>query len=85
MTAACNAFKGYQISAQDPESGRPTRLFNPRGQRWEEHFEWIDSGSRIAGKAAVGRATTNALRLNRPLLVRARKSWVKAGWHPPED
>lgn len=34
---------------------------------------------------ALGRATVNALHLNRPLLVAARRAWVKAGWHPPED
>jgi HNH endonuclease len=82
---ACNAFKGHRISARDPESGQLLRLFNPREQSWDEHFLWVDSGSRIIGKTAVGRATAKALRLNRPLLVEARRSWVKAGWHPPED
>ncbi len=61
------------------------RLFNPREQSWDEHFAWTDSGARIVGKTAVGRATVKALRLNRELLVRARRAWVKAGWHPPED
>jgi hypothetical protein len=83
--SACNAFKGHRISARDPESGQTVRLFNPREQRWEEHFRWVESGSRIIGRTAVGRATTSALRLNRPLLVRARRSWVEAGWHPPND
>jgi hypothetical protein len=83
--SACNAFKGHRISASDPESGETTRLFNPREQDWKEHFEWVDSGTRISGRTAVGRATTKALRLNRPLLFQARKSWVTAGWHPPED
>ncbi len=32
-------------------------FFNPREQNWEEHFGWEDSGARIAGKTAVGRAT----------------------------
>lgn len=83
--SACNSFKGHRISARDPESGRTVRLFNPREQRWEEHFAWADSGTRIVGRTAVGRATVRALRLNRSLLVRARRAWVKAGWHPPED
>jgi hypothetical protein len=81
--SACNAFKGQRISARDPESGKTVRLFNPREQNWEEHFHWVDSGSRIAGRTAVGRATTKTLRLNRPLIVKARRSWVAAGWHPP--
>jgi HNH endonuclease len=82
---ACNAFKGQRISARDPESGQQVRLFNPRKQSWEEHFVWMDSGSRVVGRTAVGRATIQALRLNRPLLVEARRRWVKAGWHPPKD
>jgi len=81
----CNAFKGHRIAARDPESGQMVRLFNPREQSWKEHFLWVESGARILGRTAVGRATTNALRLNRPLLVRARRAWVQAGWHPPED
>jgi hypothetical protein len=83
--SACNAFKGYRISALDPESGQTVRLFNPREQSWAEHFLWMDSGVRIAGRTAIGRATVNALHLNRLLLVRARQSWIKAGWHPPPD
>ncbi|HEX4963886.1 MAG TPA: HNH endonuclease signature motif containing protein [Thermoanaerobaculia bacterium] len=83
--SACNLFKGHRISAQDPESGRVVRLFNPREQRWEEHFLWDESGTRVVGRTAVGRATVTALHLNRPLLVRARLSWVEVGWHPPAD
>jgi len=81
---ACNAFKGQRISARDPESGLTVRLFNPREQSWGEHFLWVDAGARIAGKTAMGRATAMALHLNRPLLVAARRAWIKAGWHPPE-
>ena len=83
--SACNAFKGHRISARDPETDRVVRLFNPREQRWDEHFAWADSGIRIVGKTAIGRATLTALRLNRTLLIRARRSWVKAGLHPPAD
>jgi hypothetical protein len=83
--SACNAFKGSRISARDPESGQMVRLFNPRGQIWQEHFQWVEAGARIVGRTPAGRATTYALRLNRPLLVKARRSWIKAGWHPPQD
>lgn len=83
--SACNAFKGHHISARDPETGQQVRLFNPRKQGWDEHFVWMDAGSRIVGRTAVGRATVRALRLNRPLLVEARRRWVMAGWHPPKD
>jgi hypothetical protein len=83
--SACNTFKGYRISALDPESGEIVRLFNPREQSWPEHFHWIDAGARMVGRTATGRATVAALHLNRPVLVRARRSWIEAGWHPPAD
>jgi HNH endonuclease len=35
----CNAHKGPNLSALDPESGALFRLFNPRLDKWEEHFE----------------------------------------------
>lgn len=81
----CNEYKGSQMVVKDPESGRAVRLFNPRYQVWKEHFSWTEDGIQIVGKTKVGRATVAALRLNRPHLVRSRRVWVRAGWHPPKD
>ena len=83
--SACNYFKGHRISARDPEGQQIVRLFNPRKQVWADHFTWEDDGALIVGKDAVGRATVSALRLNRSLLVKARRRWIEAGWHPPLD
>ncbi len=83
--SACNTFKGHRISARDPETGRMVRLFNPRYQVWNDHFEWQESGLRIAGRTAIGRATAEALQLNRAHLVRARRVWSRFGCHPPGD
>jgi hypothetical protein len=58
-------------------------LFNPREQRWSAHFAWTDGGVRIRGLTPTGRATMEALRLNNPYIVPARRLWVVAGWHPP--
>ncbi len=81
----CNLHKSNRTFAEDPGSGQVTLLFNPRFQIWKEHFDWLESGNRMAGKTPVGRATVHALQLNRPHLVRARRLWVSAGWHPPDD
>ncbi len=81
----CNDFKGVRTTAEDPESGRTVLLFNPRLDSWNEHFAWVDRGARMIGKTAVGRATVLALRLNRLPLVRSRRYWITAGWHPPSD
>lgn len=83
--SACNGHKGSRTSAQDPDTGKIVRLFNPRKDSWEEHFQWTDSGARIVGRTAIGRATVRALHLNRSPLVNARRIWIEAGWHPPED
>jgi len=60
-------------------------LFNPRQQDWQDHFEWFDSGARIAGKTPTGRATVERLKMNIERIVTARKIWVKAGEHPPAN
>ena len=39
----CNAHKGPNLSALDPENGALVRLFNPRLDKWEEHFERNES------------------------------------------
>ena len=79
----CNEYKGSRIVAENPESGHSVRLFNPRRQNWSDHFSWSRDGVLIIGSTATGRATVEALRLNRPHLIRARRAWVRVGWHPP--
>lgn len=81
----CNGHKADRISAPDPVSGQDVPLFNPRREVWREHFAWVDRGARVLGVTALGRATVEALKLNRPALVRARRRWVEVGWHPPES
>ncbi len=81
----CNLAKQNRIAALDTQSGQMVPFFNPNQQNWNDHFAWQARGELIVGLTATGRATINALRLNRPLLVRARKRWIKPGWHPPQD
>jgi hypothetical protein len=38
------------------------RLFHPRQDRWDEHFE--RNGVLIVGRSAVGRATVGLLKMN---------------------
>ena len=81
----CNDHKGNRIAAADPDTGEIVRLCDPRRQVWREHFGWSTEGDQIVGKTTTGRATTAAIRLNRAEIVEARRGWVIAGWHPPED
>jgi hypothetical protein len=58
----CNLHKGTNIAGLDQKTGELTRLFNPRGDDWDEHFVWI--GVEIHGLTPIGRVTVNVLDLN---------------------
>jgi hypothetical protein len=60
----CNAYKGPNLSAIDPQTGNITALFHPRHDSWHSHF--AVSGSVIVGLSDVGRATVRLLRMNAP-------------------
>jgi hypothetical protein len=82
----CNRFKSDRTSARDPDTGNEVPLFNPRTQRWSEHFRWSDDGIRVLGLTAIGRATVALLHLaDDPDALVVRMHWVRAGWHPPHD
>ena len=81
----CNSFKHAKTHAVDPETKIEIRLYNPRTQNWNEHFEFSNDNSEILGKTACGRATVIALKLNNPRAVKMRKLWVSVGWFPIEN
>jgi hypothetical protein len=58
----CNSFKGTNLSAIDPDSGSVVALFNPRVERWYDHF--VREGPRIVGLTPQGRATARLLAMN---------------------
>jgi hypothetical protein len=58
----CNLHKGPNLTGIDPQNGTIVTLFNPRLQRWHEHFEW--RGIYIFGKTPVGRTTVRVLGMN---------------------
>ncbi|PDW00550.1 HNH endonuclease [Candidatus Viridilinea mediisalina] len=80
----CNERKGAQHTALDPDTGERVALYNPRTQRWGDHFLWSNDGFFIIGVTPIGRATVLALDLNRPHQVIARRHWTIVGWHPPD-
>jgi hypothetical protein len=73
------------MHGRDPVTDEQVPLFNPRQQAWHEHFTWSDDGTHIVGLTACGRVTVVALQLNNEYLVNARRRWVMAGWHPPQE
>src|SRR5436309_15286281 len=59
----CNRAKADRVAGADPETGQVVPLFNPRTQRWAEHFRWSEDGIRIVGLTPTGRATVAVLHL----------------------
>lgn len=78
----CNRYKWKHELGVDPETNRSVPLFNPRLDKWENHFAWSKGKSEIIGLTEVGRATIFTLKMNREQLIRVRQLWVKLGEHP---
>jgi hypothetical protein len=81
----CNGSKLDFQTGIDPSSGEEAPLFNPRVEVWNEHFRWSENGLEVIGLTAVGRATITRLRMNREVMINARRRWIEAGWHPPRS
>lgn len=75
--AQCNAAKGPNVAGHDPETDELVALFNPRADRWHDHFAW--DGARLTGRTAVGRATIDVLRINDANRTSHRAMLMKAG------
>ncbi len=76
----CNRFKGTNIASVDPESGQSVFLFNPRRDKWLEHFK-LENG-RIIGLTVTGRATALLLKMNLPERIESRELLQRAGRYP---
>ena len=75
--AQCNGCKGSDIASLDPLLATLTPTFNPRTDRWSDHFSILDGA--IVPKAAVGRVTVALLRLNEPDRIEERRLLHTAG------
>ncbi|MBN9121338.1 MAG: HNH endonuclease [Planctomycetes bacterium] len=79
---ACNARKGDAGTVLDAETGETVALFDPRSDRWAEHFEHDPDSGAVNGLTAVGRATVVRLDMNHPLQLTARLLWVQLRLFP---
>jgi hypothetical protein len=73
----CNLSKSSNLSGRDRTSGRVVRLFNPRRQRWRQHF--AVAGPWIVGLTPCGRATIAVLNFNVSHRIQLRGSLLRAG------
>jgi hypothetical protein len=78
---SCSLRKESRRSGRDPRTGRTVPLFNPRRQRWGDHFR--GEAFTVVGLTPTGRTTVATLRLNRPLILAIRAEEAVRGQHPP--
>jgi hypothetical protein len=71
----CNSYKGPNIAARNPQTGRRVRLFHPRKDRWSRHFAW--DGPVLVGRTLTGRVTIALLEINRPEAVELREYLIR--------
>ncbi len=76
----CNRFKGSDIATLVPGTNDLTRLFNPRVDRWRDHFRLADR--RIEGITPAGRATALLLCFNLRNRLAERDALICDGLYP---
>lgn len=77
----CNQNKGSNVATFADEAGETTvRIFNPRKDLWEVHFE-LDQGIVLA-RTAIGKATIEVLEMNQPDRLIFRQALAEAGYYP---
>ena len=78
----CNRYKGTDIASRDPRSGEAVRLFDPRRDRWTDHFRL--EGPLITPISGVGSVTERLLRFNTPERIIERRLLRSLGRYPHE-
>jgi hypothetical protein len=76
---SCNLRKGSRIGGIDPVSGTEQRLFHPRQDLWNDHFQLDLTSGEIVGLSAIGRVTVVVLEINSAVQVTARQLWIRIG------
>lgn len=76
----CNRRKGSDLTTLDPVTGTVVPLFNPRVQKWSDHFTL--SGAVIDGLTPIGRGTVFLLALNAADRLARRTVLLLEGLYP---
>src|SRR5262249_33951329 len=80
LALACrrrNAHKGPNLTAIDAATDQIVRLFNPRVDRWTDHF--AKNLHQIDGLTEIGRATAALLNMNDPDRIKLRAEVAALG------
>ncbi len=79
----CNQAKGSDVGSIDQDNGQFLRLFNPRLDRWNDHFTL--NGDRIDGISPIGKVTARLLGFNRVQRILERRLLREIGRYPSID
>lgn len=79
----CNRRKSDKTEVFIESTGQNIPLFNPRTDKWRDHFEWSHDGLRIVAKTQAAAVTRDLLELNRPRILRIREADIAIDRHPP--
>ncbi|MEQ1924078.1 MAG: HNH endonuclease signature motif containing protein [Pyrinomonadaceae bacterium] len=78
----CNRNKGSDVAAIIPETNLAIRFYNPRIDRWSEHF--LIDGVLIVGLTESAEATIRILQMNHGDQILEREILAKRGNYPSE-
>jgi hypothetical protein len=81
----CNRRKGSDIASIVPETGELVRLFNPRTDRWRDHFGLlllVPSGITILSSTPIGKVTAQLQGMNDSPRLLEREALHQIGRYP---
>ncbi len=76
----CNRHKGSDLGSISRVSSKLVRFFNPRNDRWSEHFQSHDG--EIEGLTEIGEVTARILEFNQPERLTLRRLLADSGRYP---
>lgn len=79
--AECNRHKGSDIASIDFDTGEVALFFNPRRDKWSEHFQLEEDGV-IKPLTPQARVTVRLLQMNSEKRILERKALMKLGRYP---
>jgi hypothetical protein len=82
---ACNRNKGSDIASIIPGTRELVRLFNPRQDRWSDHFRLAPDGITILALTPIGEATSRLLGLNDDIRLLEREALCKVDRYPTPE
>lgn len=76
----CNRQKGSDLGSIDWETGNLVRFFNPRSDRWSDHFYL--QGARIVSRTSIGEVTVRILGFNSDSQIIERQTLMDENRYP---